>query len=670
MEKATARHWEELYLDAFEQALAEERSSLSRYGRIDVVLNRAALERALHYNLATSLTDRALSQLTDPQFVDALAAAMSEHRALAVGGNDLSEDDYRQLLANLVRHATASFKNAVTESQVAFQQAIIAQSLHDASLLAETQRYLAQHFDLALEALALLPAVKADTDAIRRDLAIIASTASMATRPDRAQRLGEMALFSHARCIERWQAAGLSRDQAMVLADDPAVGRLSLEYQPSPRRPLLVLVADLGAGKSLIGERLLQTAIDLAARNVEAPVPVFLEARDCIGRLMLAVLEQAENIGDAQRQGATVVVDGADEAGLGSEELLSECRILVSSWPNTTIVITSRPLPAFAPDTCKDERVDMRLLSEEESTDLIRRLSGHQQFHLSSWPAPIRDALRLPLFAILLGVHLQRSAQVVPQSTGELLAYLVVRSLGRTALNSTASDLLLQQLAVLSTDRQGGDVPTSGLATMDQVQALLDSRLVVERIGGVAFPLAILREWFAAHSLANGDPDVDALLADRKRLELWRYPLIMYVSLFDDDQVFGVLGRLAEKHPGFASAIVDEALPRRNTGGELARRPHRMGRLDSRRDARMGQRARPPLESGRSRHWRWSMRPLAVDSSAMVWLRPGIMDWKTCLKLSIPGRALTSLGRLIGVLHQYHIRSSVRYGPGDGRAIA
>lgn len=555
--KTTARNWDELYLEAFDQAFEEQKPILAKYGDAEIALDRAALHEVLHQDVAAA--GKTLSELTDAQFVNALADALAAHQVLTIGGNSLSDDDYRQMAANLVRHATVLFKHTVETNQAAFQQALIDQSMHNAALLAETKRYLEQHFDLALQALSLVPDIKADTEAIRRKLET--DVIGRAAGPSRSERLSEMAQLSRARCIDRWQAAGLPRDVAIALADDPEVGAPKPAYRPSPQHPLLVLIAELGAGKSLLAERLFQYAISLADSSPNAPVPVFLKARDCVGRLRQAVFEQTEGVGDVRRQGATVVVDGADEAVGGADELLSDCRILADSWPHTTVVLTGRPSPAFSSDVCR-ERMDIELLSDEESTALIQRLSGDQRFHPFEWPAPVRDAIRRPLYAILLSGYLQNPREAKPQSTGELLNYLVERSLGRANANRMSSDLLLQRLAVLSVDRAGASVPAYEIGSRDQVQALLDSRLVVERGSAIAFPLALLTEWFAAHSLANGTLDPVDLVSDRVRLERWRYPIVMFVSLFGTTEVSGILEKLAEKHPAFTSTILSEALPK------------------------------------------------------------------------------------------------------------
>ncbi len=564
--KATARNWEELYLDAFEQALADEKPILERYGDAEVVCDRTTLERILHQNLDTAISELSLSELTAPSFVHTLAMMFAERDVLTIGGNNLSSDSYRQLVANFVRHATAKFKSIVATDQAAFQRAIIDQSLHNVSLLADTKRYLTEQFGLVLLNLELISEIKQDTEAIRDKLEIITTGIKPDLSRVRAERLIDMSRLSRARSIDRWQAAGLSRDMAIQFADDPSVGVPIPEYRPNADRPLLVLVADLGAGKSLIGERLYQAAIELARSIPDAPVPIFLEAEECAGKLRQTVKEQAAGIGDVRYLGASVVIDGADEMGIGAEGLLRECRILVNLWPNTTVVITSRPMSAFASDQCQNERVDVRPLSQEEAIALIQRLTGIQQLNLFGWPASIRDAVRRPLFAILLSIHLQNIQGLTPQSTGELLTYLVERALGHKAVNVALANTLLRRLAVLSTDQAGRFIATSELAPREHIQPLLDSRLVVERHGAIGFPLAILREWFAAQSLSSGSPSPDDLVSDRSHLELWRYPLLMFVSTFGLPQVIIFLEKLVHQFPGYASEIISDAVPAWDAG--------------------------------------------------------------------------------------------------------
>ena len=75
----------------------------------------------------------------------------------------------------------------------------------------------------------------------------------------RLARLEEVGRFSRARCIMRWQGAGVPRTLASELADEPIVGAPSPEILKGVSLSLMLLVGEAGAGKSLIGERLIRS---------------------------------------------------------------------------------------------------------------------------------------------------------------------------------------------------------------------------------------------------------------------------------------------------------------------------------------------------------------------------------------------------------------------------
>jgi hypothetical protein len=378
----------------------------------------------------------------------------------------------------------------------------------------------------------------------------------------RLTRLEELGRASRARCIMRWQAAGVPWAEAVKLADDPFVGAPGPELQARGEQQILLLIGEIGAGKSLIAERMLQGAISEARENADAPVPVYLEAQSAVGQLREDIEDAASSLGNPRIQGAVVIIDKADEAGTSpAAELLNEARVLAGTWPRTMVVITSRPIPYLAE---AEEAVQVPQLSETEAYALIGQFAGHPITASTAWgwPESVRDAVRRPLFAVLLGTYLRERDMRSPRSTGELLSSLVERSLGRAKADRISANHLLQQLAVLSTDRGGRLVPAAEIASKAELQPLLDSGLVVERSGALAFPLPILTEWFAAQSLAAGVPVPEDLTSAPQRLEHWRYPLIIATGTFGHEQVSKLLTPLAERYPAFAAEIVNEGLAR------------------------------------------------------------------------------------------------------------
>ena len=109
---------------------------------------------------------------------------------------------------------------------------------------------------------------------------------------------------SRGRCIARWRAVGLTREQAIAFADDENVGKASEDLWPSESRPLRILVGEFGAGKSLSGERMFQATLDTATKDTSAAVPVWLSVRDVHDNLQKRVCDQGLGIGNAEIVGA------------------------------------------------------------------------------------------------------------------------------------------------------------------------------------------------------------------------------------------------------------------------------------------------------------------------------------------------------------------------------
>jgi hypothetical protein len=275
-------------------------------------------------------------------------------------------------------------------------------------------------------------------------------------------------------------------------------------------------------------------------------------------------------LGNPGAQGATLIIDGADEAGIGqANELLTQAYVLAHTWTKTTVLITSRPIPSYEK---LEEAVLVPLLTEQQAFEIIERVVGefpisYVRFQLTR---SLKDAIQRPLFAVLLATHLlELDAQQRPlQSTVELIESLIERAIGRIDIDTASANSLLQHLAAISIERGGGSVHKREIGTGDEIKALINSRLVIETAGGLSFPLPILTEWFAAHSIAVGNPTPDLLVESLDRLERWRYPLILFAGLFSYEQVSKVLLPLAEKYPSFASEIIDEGQKHRDQRAE------------------------------------------------------------------------------------------------------
>ena len=139
------------------------------------------------------------------------------------------------------------------------------------------------------------------------------------------------------------------------------------------------------------------------------------------------------------------------------------------------------------------------------------------------WPESVRDAVRRPLFAIVMG--LKRLAGATPRSKGELLASLVAAVVEHGVPSETIP--ILRQLARLVTENQG-PVDRGELGSSVDRMLASASRIVREEDGKIDFALPVLAQWFAADALIAGDVTVTELVTSRPRLDRWRYALGHY----------------------------------------------------------------------------------------------------------------------------------------------
>lgn len=373
--------------------------------------------------------------------------------------------------------------------------------------------------------------------------------------PSRAQKLQALLRGSIARIVAGWIAAGLAPDEAEVLADD-TVGLLKVS--PPAAGALAVWCGEIGTGKSLGLERLFQDEIRSAANDNQSPVPVYVDARKIERDLESWCLHQSETIGNPQILGARVFIDHGDELGAGRVEgLLNEARTLVRAWPETQVIMTSRPFPQIleAPETVRIES-----LTDEASRSLVARIAGRDVSigEAHSWPEPVRHAIRRPFFAILLGGMIKNSGGEPIRTTGQLISRLVQRGLGRAAVEEAGANQLLRRLAILSTNSTSS-VNVRELGPAAQVLPLVQTGFLVEEDGELEFALPILGIWFSAQAIVSGDQPIDELCKSQRTLDRWRDAIEVALALVGHSRANEIVERLVAADAVFAVGLVVEA---------------------------------------------------------------------------------------------------------------
>lgn len=113
--KITSKSQEDLYLDAFENALEEIRPGLEQFADGTVEIDRELTREALHQKLRISPDESTYSELTSEQQLEALSRVIQEQNLLIVGGHNWTDEEYLQFCRVLVQCAKQCFADLITK---------------------------------------------------------------------------------------------------------------------------------------------------------------------------------------------------------------------------------------------------------------------------------------------------------------------------------------------------------------------------------------------------------------------------------------------------------------------------------------------------------------------------------------------------------------------------
>lgn len=149
-EKANEKTWDDLYIDSFITAFEILRPNFSKYADGDIRLDKQQLQKTLNQNLQINTDTKGLSVLTSDAFLTTVAKLFSEKKLIILGGNNLGQNDYEQLTFHLVNAAKSVFRQTIIRNELAFRQAVIADSKQSFDTMRELSGYLYKQFDITL----------------------------------------------------------------------------------------------------------------------------------------------------------------------------------------------------------------------------------------------------------------------------------------------------------------------------------------------------------------------------------------------------------------------------------------------------------------------------------------------------------------------------------------
>ncbi len=372
--------------------------------------------------------------------------------------------------------------------------------------------------------------------------------------PARRQKLAQDIRLSVSRCKEALLSVGVEESVADEMANERELGNVLA----APATGAITVVGDQGSGKSLAVERLFQRAAEDASEDSSQSFPIFVRARDLTGPLSKYIEESLRGYSAAYNPRVLLIVDGVDELGPNlATDILRQGAAYVDANSETTVISTTRELPGIG---VTDQQIKLEALEDDESLCLMEKVLGRpiEARDMHRWPQSIREARRIPLFAVMIGALLRDHPDLSFASSGQVIGEVADQLLRHEEDNPEELDRLLQLLAFEAIE-SGTRVAPDAITPVRAKQAMLrKSRVVEGTTDSLDFALPVFREWYAARALIEKTISVGRLqtLSDR-----WVPPLSVVLGSGVDDIGEAVLAHIASIDPGLAGILLKENTP-------------------------------------------------------------------------------------------------------------
>ena len=374
--------------------------------------------------------------------------------------------------------------------------------------------------------------------------------------PARRRKLLQDIRLSVARCKEQLLSLGVEECAADEMANDREGGNVL----DTPASGAWSIVGEQGCGKSLAVERLFQRVAMNAVEDSSRPFPISVRARDLRGPLTKHIEECLQGYADPYDPRVLLIVDGVDELGSNrATDIYRQVTAYSDANPEAILILTTRELPGIG---ITGQQIRLDPLQEEESLSLMQKVLGRpiEARDMHRWPRSIREARRIPLFAVMLGGLLRHNPDLSLATSGEVIGQVANQLLMHEEDHPEELDWLLQTLAFKAIE-SGTRVDPNEITTVRAKQALLQgSRAVEGTIDSLDFALPVFREWYAARALIEGTMSIDHLkvISDR-----WLPSLSVVLASGVDEVGEAVLAYIVSSDPGLAGTLLKENTPDR-----------------------------------------------------------------------------------------------------------
>jgi hypothetical protein len=202
-EEVTRKNWNELFFDAFQLAMHDLKPSLSKYGDY-LEIDESKVRQVLNQDLAINLSDAEITFLKIEDLSQTISTRLAEKEALVIGGHNLSQTDYEQLVYRLLEQVKKIFRTSILSNEIAFREMVLRQSESNQTSILEVGAYLSkQHMvfmKFAAEIQADLNTIKSDVRQIKEYLGVNRTENEIVQDIEKSKSFSKGKMFSEGLC--------------------------------------------------------------------------------------------------------------------------------------------------------------------------------------------------------------------------------------------------------------------------------------------------------------------------------------------------------------------------------------------------------------------------------------------------------------------------------------
>ena len=360
---------------------------------------------------------------------------------------------------------------------------------------------------------------------------------------------------ANALCLAKLCASGIDRDIARQIIDDDVASAKFQYILEGMSTGKYILIGEFGSGKSHAILILIQQLAKLFLDNEKTVVPLFVLARDIKNSGSLSHWLDSHNA----RSKYILFIDGLDEVEYTfAKQLVEDVRYLLELTPENHIIIGSRPLSFLTNSTAT---LHIAPMSFPERCALYEILTGDSNANLafnhldSNW----NETLEKPFFCIVYSLFNSRP-KAWAKTEMDLVTALVDRALQDNQADAKELQKDLESIAAKTIDRNLGTVHISEIKIESSLNDLLKTGFLLQSEENICFSLPIVAQWMAAAAIRDGIVSIEAILADRIKINRWMYPLSILFSQMTFTESMELFSKIVITLPGVASRIIRDGV--------------------------------------------------------------------------------------------------------------